>query len=111
MTTFLDGPAKGKTLMLRRTPKYLRVVVDQDGAVDALDQLEDAPRPDERVFAYILQENKGSVHLNMGRGRGGFYTLAGYKLISPQPDDTLLRANAAWRRWTVETDQLTKKAA
>ena len=38
MTTFQDGPAKGMTLMLKRTPVYLRVVCSL-GKVDALDQL------------------------------------------------------------------------
>lgn len=28
---FLDGPAKGKTLELERTPIYLRVVIDEAG--------------------------------------------------------------------------------
>lgn len=47
MTTFIDGPAKGQTLMLRRNPVYL-IVTEENGKFDALDQLEDAPKPTEK---------------------------------------------------------------
>lgn len=105
MTHFLDGPAQGKTLMLKRTPKYLRVVVDAKGDIDALDQLEDVPRPEESVFAYRLHEHKGAVHLNTGRGPGGgFYQACDFKLIPNQPADAVLRSTKAWQQWTVETE-------
>lgn len=45
MTTFTDGPAAETVLELRRAPKFLRVVRDADGTVDALDQLNDTPKP------------------------------------------------------------------
>lgn len=49
MIEFLDGPAGNKTLELRRAPVYLRVVIDADGNIDALDQLDDRPKEDERI--------------------------------------------------------------
>ena len=40
---FLDGPAKGAILDLRRAPLFLRVVSDvDDGTIDALDRLDGA---------------------------------------------------------------------
>jgi hypothetical protein len=104
MTTFSDGPAKGKRLMLRRTPIFLRVVVGPDGAVDALDQLDDEPRPDERLYAYRFVRDGGSVHINSrdasGRRNGGFYRIAEYAPVEPQPADDQMRAWAAWVAWT-----------
>jgi hypothetical protein len=111
MTSFIDGPAKGKTLMLKRSPKYLRVVIDEAGKVDALDQLHDSPGENERVFAYRVHGEIGSVHLNMGRGRGGFYPLAEYRLIPTQPADSVLRKNEAWRAWTIATEADAREGA
>lgn len=62
MTTFKDGPAEGRTLLLRRAPTLLRVV-QEDGEFDALDQLNDEPGPRESIYCYFLVENRGSVHL------------------------------------------------
>jgi hypothetical protein len=101
MTRLIDGPAQGKTLMLTRAPTYLRVVIAADGTVDALNRPEDSPRADERLYAYLAHGERGSVHLNMGRGRGGFYALAEYKLIADQPSDETMRDTSLWRQWVV----------
>jgi len=53
MTRFLDGPAEGVTLMLRRAPIYLRVV-HRGTEWDALDALDDRPTPDETIYVYVL---------------------------------------------------------
>lgn len=53
--TFLDGPGKGQGLNLKRAPLFLRLVVKPDGRIDALDQLEDRPADEERLYAYRLQ--------------------------------------------------------
>jgi hypothetical protein len=37
MIRFLDGPAMGQSLELKRTPRYLRVVRSAAGTWDALD--------------------------------------------------------------------------
>jgi len=53
MTRFLDGPAQGETLMLRRAPILLRVTRDPMGNFDGLDQLDD--RPDKVNPAGVLK--------------------------------------------------------
>ena len=63
MTTFIDGPAKGQHLALKRAPRFLRVVV-ADGKWDALDQIEDEPRPGELVYAYEVHGPVGSCHIS-----------------------------------------------
>ncbi len=101
MTKFLDGPAGGQTLLLQRAPVFLRVVRERDtGGWDALDKLEDHPRPSEDVFVYRRTANPGVCHLNFGRCRGGFYAVAEYVLHSEQPDDVTLRDTPRWRAWT-----------
>lgn len=102
MTHFKDGPAKGQRLMLKRSPKYLRVTCDKFGRNwDALDQESDAALPKETLYCYVLADVKGHVHLNFGGGKGGFYPLAEYSFAKDQPDESLMRDNAAWQRWVV----------
>lgn len=102
MTTFNDGPAKGKVLRLKRAPKFLRVVV-ADGVAgqqwDALDQLDDVPKLGERIFAYHIVGEPGCCHINAGRGAGGFFTTAFYALVAQHPDDATMRDASAWRAW------------
>lgn len=104
MTTFTAGPAKGKTLMLQRASIFLRVVVGPDGEVDALDQLDDEPRPDERLYAYRFSKDGGSIHINScdsrGHRNGGFFRIAEYSPVEPQPADDQMRTQAAWVAWT-----------
>jgi len=101
MTTFLDGPAQGKTLMLKRAPFFLRVVI-VGGQIDALDQLGDTPRKEEAVHVYIRQPGAmhNAIHLNTGRKPGGgWFSRADYKLSPVQPDDATARRTATWQRW------------
>lgn len=98
MTTFTNGPAQGQTLMLKRAPRFLRVV-EAAGKWDALDQLEDQPQPNETIHVYVLQGKPGSVHLNRGRGRGGWYVFANYQIYPQQPTDDQMRSTAKWRSW------------
>lgn len=100
MTTFIDGPAKGQALALRRSPMFLRVVRKGEGPTwDALDQPEDTPYDDEYVFAYKLSKDLGVCHLNRGGGRSGFYKIAEYSFIQPQPPFHILRNTELWRGW------------
>lgn len=99
MTTFEDGPARGHTLMLKRTPIFLRVVA-LNGKWDALDQPADSPDAAETIFAYKLHEHKGSCHINAGRGRSGFYPIATYRLVPEQPTDATMREQ--WTPWCDE---------
>jgi hypothetical protein len=89
MTTFLDGPAKGQHLMLKASPKILRVVVDGKGHWDALDLPSDKPRPDETVHLYELAEHHGGCFIDCGgkaKGASGFYQIATYRYVSGRTD-------------------------
>lgn len=99
MTRFEDGPAKGQTLMLKRAPYFLRVVLSPKGKWDALDQLDDKPDRTETLFAYELIEAPGVAFLNPG----GRYPVARYRLVENQPIDGAMRDSEAWPAW-VETE-------
>jgi len=64
--------------MLKRAPRFLRVVQGNDGEFDALDQVDDAPRDDERIVVYEINGKPAMVHVNMGRKGGGWYPVAEY---------------------------------
>lgn len=98
MTTFQDGPAKGQHLMLKRAARFLRVV-ESSGKWDALDRLDDEPRPDEKIYAYEIVSKPGMCHINAGKGQGGFYPLATYKFVTNQPTDAEMRAYESWLKW------------
>jgi len=96
---FLDGPAKGSCLSLQRAPLFLRVVVDQDGTVDALDQLDDTPRPTEVIHVYHLASEPARVHVCRAGGRGGMGITADYRLYEVQPTDDQARDPEKWPAW------------
>ena len=99
MIRFLNGPAMGKTLMLKRAPRFLRVVQGNDGEFDALDQVDDSPRDDERIVVYEIKGKPAMVHLNMGRKGGGWYPVAEYLIVPEQPEDAKVRSTPAWQAW------------
>jgi hypothetical protein len=100
MTTFTDGPAKGQKLMLHRVCVFLRVVRGADGKWDALDQLVDEPKAEEKLYAYTIVGQPSMMHLNCGRNsRSGFYACADYRLVEPQPSDEDMRSNGRWTKW------------
>lgn len=88
--------------MLQRAPIFLRVVIDQDGTVDALDQLDDEPRPGETVHVYEQVPGTHSrAHLCIrgeGRGASGWYEIAEYT-HRPDVDGEQLRDRDAWQTW------------
>ncbi len=98
MTHFDSGPAQGKALFLKRTPRLLRVV-ECAGKFDALDQLDDVASPDETIHVYRLIAVGGRTHI-YGKRISGWYTHATYTLHNPQPEDSLIRDNDRWRAWT-----------
>lgn len=109
MTTFNNGPARGTVLRLHRAPFFLRVCVgpvlddtDHRTKIDALDQVNDAPRPHEQLFAYRLTAKPGMCHIRASQGQGGFFTLADYTLVDPQPAGGLMRNRKAWVAWCEE---------
>ena len=103
MTTFIDGPAQGQILMLRRAPRFLRVV-EKGGKFNALDQVDDKPAADEKIHVYEIQGQPGYVHLNTGRKPGGgVFRPAPYALCSSQPNDEQARDTVLWRGWCYAT--------
>lgn len=100
MIQFLDGPAEGETLMLRRAPHFLRVVISPRGNVDALDQIDDEPRPRERIFVYRLASTPSRYHIRCSpRSSSGMFMQAKYRLFDPQPADEVLRDTKEWQAW------------
>jgi len=101
-TKFLDGPAAGQVLMIRRAPMFLRVVFNHGTKQwDALDQLADKPHPSETVYAYQLVENRGVIHIcSRGkRGASGYFAMADYAVVGLQPDRETMRLNTKWQAW------------
>ena len=105
MTTLTGGPAAGQTLMIRRTPIFLRVVEQVKGRLklggtkwDALDQLEDEPRWNEVVHVYRLVKRGGHVCIRQAKG-GGCFQICEYAYLEPQPPADVLRFNSRWRDW------------
>lgn len=99
MLTLVDGPCKG-TYMCKRAPVYLRAVKKNDGKLDVLDQVNDRPADDEEVYVYEIVGEAGTVHLNFGGGRGGWYAFASYHYL-PDVTGELMRDNAAWQDWAI----------
>src|SRR5207253_760428 len=98
---FLDGPASGQSLLLRRAPLYVRVVRTAAGKWDALDQLGDEPAFCEAVFAYRRTGRPGWVHICGGKARGRFQT-GDYRFVLAQPDEDTLRDQSRWRQWATQ---------
>ena len=100
MTRFLNGPAAGTTLMLRRAPDYLRAVRDIPGGTwDALDQLDDVADPAEEIAVYRLEGEPTWIHVRRAKG-GGVFRGGAYRLVDPAPPDDQVRTTKAWRTWT-----------
>lgn len=101
-TLFIDGPAAGKRLELRRAPYYLRVVINRAGEVDALDQLDDEPKPDEAIHVYYESTNLGSgIACSRGKGCRPF-NVNEYRLNAEQPTDEQARDFEKWEAWAGE---------
>jgi len=105
MTHFLDGPAKGEILYLRRAPMFLRVTRDPMCNFDGLDQVDDTPQPEETIFVYRRKGNSSIVHVD-GRRDGkrwsGWYEFGQYELDPEQPAEAVMRDNTAWQKWAQE---------
>lgn len=100
MTRFIDGPAAGQTLCLRRAPRYIRAVRSRSGEWDALDQPGDEPKPAEAVCAYELAGEPTRVHIKaQKRGASGWFAVASYIYADGQPDDATMRDRAKWEAW------------
>lgn len=98
MTHFVDGPAEGKTFLLKRAPHFLRAVQGPKGDWDALDQLDDRPSADEKVFAYEMVGEPTWCHVRAKKG-GGCFRGGQYRLVVKQPTDEELRSTPLWQAW------------
>lgn len=103
MINFLDGPANGQRLMLRRAPIFLRVEL-KNGKWDALDQISDEPQQGALLYVYRLASEVGTCHMNFGRGKGGWYSIADYRYYGDdrQPPETVMQDLSQWHTWCVE---------
>lgn len=108
MIRFVDGPAAGVTLMLRRAPLYLRVTKGPHW--DALDQLNDFPDPDEVLTAYRRVGTPGMVHIDFTRKRSAWFAVATYRVVPDQPPDRVVRSTYLWRAWCWATREETCRA-
>lgn len=106
MTSFLDGPAKGQSLSLKRSPVFLRVVckvAPESGKLGPWDALDG---PDEVILVYRLAQNHGACHVHQSGGRGGFYPISTYALSPHQPSDHILRDVNQWQKWCLALNQV-----
>lgn len=104
MTNFLDGPAEGHALMLKRRPIALRVVVSSGGEVDALDQPEDRPEDNEVCHLYILAKEGAAAFIDgrdpkTGKRWGGRYMGGDYRLFPDQPEQDVMRRRCDFVEW------------
>lgn len=111
MTRFLDGPAAGVALTLRRAPLYLRAARDQHGKWDALDLLDDEPAEGEDLVAYRRVGPAGVMHLDYTdrvtrRRRGAWFKTAEYAVCAVQPHAETMRSAELWRAWCVAEAEL-----
>jgi len=107
MTRFEDGPAAEQVLFLQRAPLFLRVV-ESAGKLDALDQLDDEPRPGERIHVYRRHGVAGAAFVDYSgpRGRTGMRcSVARYRYVNPQPAAGDVTETAAWRTWCAAQPQ------
>lgn len=115
MSRFIDGPAEGIDLQLRRAPLLLRAVKSPLGKWDALDQLDDVPRADERIYVYQADpETLVRWHQRCSgknRAASGFYEACEYRFLHDQPADDVLRDPAKWAAWMTERGQQIQAAA
>ena len=99
MLTLIDGPCQG-SFMVKRAPRYLRAVKDADGSTDVLDQVEDTPKPSEKVYVYRMEGNPGTIHLHGGKS-SGWWALASYYHLEAL-DGESFRDNQAWQEWVLK---------
>ncbi len=100
MANFIDGPARGVKLLLGRAPVMLRAVQPKGGVWDALDQLDDEAKPNERIVVYFRSSEPSRFHIcRSPRKQSGWYEEANYSVLPEQPADEDVRTSASWQKW------------
>jgi hypothetical protein len=89
----LDGPAEGRSFNAQRAPLFLRVVRDQNGKWDVLDQLDDQPAGDETIFIYRKVAGTGGHACTRGQG---CYEMGDYRHLAAADVDQA-RDTEEWR--------------
>ncbi len=111
MTRFVDGPARGITLLLTSSPLFIRAVRDRHNVLDnhdgwsALLFKAAEPKRTESVYAYRLVACRGTIQVRRtGRPDDSTvaYTVADYSLVEDQPDDAVMRDWLRWSEWCAE---------
>lgn len=103
-TVFFSHPLCRTSLLLARTPRFLRFActdVGGDRKWDALDQLDDEAADGEYLFA-AEYESAGCVHIDGmrdGKRFGEWRRTVTYDPVGPQPPQDVMRDNAKWRAW------------
>lgn len=99
MIAFHRGPAHDVTLSLTRAPFLLRVT--QEGKkFDALDQVDDEPRPGEKLFVYVLVDGPIRAFVRRSKPHGsGLVLIAAYRYLEEQPKDEDMRTAERWTDW------------
>ncbi len=108
MLTLVDGPCAG-TFMVKRAPLFLRAVLkaqlDGTGETDVLDQIDDTPTANEKVYVYKMEGQASAIHINAsgkgGKDLTGFWAMANYRYL-PDVDGEQLRDNEKWQSWILK---------
>lgn len=104
VTLLIDGKIAA-ALQLKRDPILLRFVSAKSSTrFDALDLLDDSPKIEETVRVG-RRVKTGEVHLLCARGAripSGWYRTAEYELLTPQPEQAILRTRPTWEAWATE---------
>lgn len=101
MSRFIDGPAKGVFLSIQRAPFFLRVV-NSGGDWDALDQLDDQPKPDEEITVYMRVSVPALIHVHLANPRRGYWMQsADYRVLPEQPLRDAVDQTDRWRQWCI----------
>ena len=95
----LDGPCKGDYLV-KRSPVFLRAVKKGTGETDLLDQVDDTPAADEKVFIYHAEGMIGTIHIHGNKEVRGWWAMAKYRFM-PDVDGEELRDNTIWQDWAI----------
>jgi hypothetical protein len=73
---------------------------------DALDQIDDAPTVDEKLYAYQICGPIGTIFLDgkdkSGKRIGRSEIMATYRLVGNQPTDAEMRSTFGWKKWCKE---------
>jgi hypothetical protein len=97
---FINGPAAGVDIDLRRAPIMLRVVRSRYGNWDALDQPHDEAQSTESIYVYRMIGQANWYHCRSSkRSISGFHATATYEFLPEQPPDHCIRTTKAWAEW------------